>query len=108
MVYRSRSEREKHRGSGFSLGFVKDLWFDDVIYGFWVYDWVFSRVFDDLWFDWCYVVLLLMLDDLDVLSLIWLGFDLLSLRLLLSKWLFFCIPIFLFFDPVHVSIIFWS
>ena len=21
-----------------------DLWFDDVIYGFWVYDWVFSRV----------------------------------------------------------------
>ena len=32
---------------------------------------------DDLWSDWCYVVLLLMLDDLDVLSLIWLGFDLL-------------------------------
>ena len=32
---------------------------------------------DDLWYDWCYVVLLLMLDDLDVLSLIWLGFDLL-------------------------------
>ena len=77
MVYLSRSERDKHRGSGFSLGFVKDLWFDDVIYGFWVYDWVFSRVFDDLWSDWCYVVLLLMLDDLDVLSLIWLGFDLL-------------------------------
>ena len=59
------------------MGFVKDLWFDDVIYGFWVYDWVFSRVFDDLWSDWCYVVLLLMLDDLDVLSLISLGFDLL-------------------------------
>ena len=32
---------------GFSLGFV-----------------------DDKWFDWCYVVLLLMLDDLDVLLLI--------------------------------------
>ena len=32
---------------------------------------------DDLWSDWCYVVLLLMLDDLDVLSLIWLGYDLL-------------------------------
>ena len=32
---------------------------------------------DDLWSDRCYVVLLLMLDDLDVLSLIWLGFDLL-------------------------------
>ena len=32
---------------------------------------------DDLWSDWCYVVLLLMLDDLDVLLLIWLGFDLL-------------------------------
>ena len=39
---------------GFSLGFV-----------------------DDLWSDWCYVVLLLMFNDLDVLSLIWLGFDLL-------------------------------
>ena len=39
---------------GFSLGFV-----------------------DDLWPDWCYVVLLLMLDDLDVLSFIWFGFDLL-------------------------------
>ena len=38
---------------GFSLGFV-----------------------DDLWSDWFYVVLLLMLDDLDVLLLIWLGFDL--------------------------------
>ena len=35
---------------GFSLGFV-----------------------DDLWSDWFYVVLL---DDLDVLLLIWLGFDL--------------------------------
>ena len=32
---------------------------------------------DDLWSDWYYVDLLLMLDDLDVLSLIWLGFDLL-------------------------------
>ena len=32
---------------------------------------------DDLWSDWCYVVLLLMLDDLDVLSFFWLGFDLL-------------------------------
>ena len=39
---------------GFSLGFV-----------------------DDLWSNLCYVDLLLMLDDLDVLSLIWLGFDLL-------------------------------
>ena len=32
---------------------------------------------DDLWYDWCYVVFFLMLDYLDVLSLIWLGFDLL-------------------------------
>ena len=37
----------------------------------------FSLVFvDELWSDWFYVVLLLMLDDLDVLLLIWLGFDL--------------------------------
>ena len=35
------------------------------------------RFVDDLWSDWCYVVLLLMFDDLDVLLLIWLGFDLL-------------------------------
>ena len=28
----------------FFFGFVEDLWFDDVIYGFWVYDWVFSKV----------------------------------------------------------------
>ena len=71
------------------MGFVKDLWFDDVIYGFWVYDWVFSRVFDDLWFDWCYVVLLLMLDDLDVLSLIWLGFDLLVFYLFIYLFIIF-------------------
>ena len=45
---------------GFSLGFV-----------------------DDKWFDWCYVVLLLMLDDLDVSLLIWLGFDLLVLEIYL-------------------------
>ena len=51
--------------------------FGDVIYGFWVDDWVFYRLCDDLWSDWCYVVLLLMLDDLDILSLIWLVFDLL-------------------------------
>ena len=36
---------------------------------------------DDLWSDWYYVDLLLMLDDLDVLSLIWLGFDLLVIYL---------------------------
>ena len=46
---------------GFSLGFV-----------------------DDKWFDWCYVVLLLMLDDLDVSLLIWLGFDLLVLEIYLG------------------------
>ena len=42
----SRFEREKHRGSGFFFffGFVENLWFDDVIYGFWVDDWVFYRV----------------------------------------------------------------
>ena len=41
----SRSEREKHRGSVFFFfGFVEDLWFDDVIYGFWVDDWFFCRV----------------------------------------------------------------
>ena len=28
----------------FFFGFVEDLWFDDVIYGFWVDDWVFYRV----------------------------------------------------------------
>ena len=39
---------------GFSLGFI-----------------------DDLWSNWFYVDLLLMLDDLDVLSLIWLSSDLL-------------------------------
>ena len=47
---------------GFSLGFV-----------------------DDLWPDWCYVVLLLMLDDLDVLLLIWLGFDLIFFLILISR-----------------------
>ena len=25
----------------------------------------------------------------------------------LSEWLFYCIPIFLFFDPVHIFVIFW-
>ena len=79
MLFRSlesplRSAAVHHFGG---CGDGVDLCFDDVIYGFWVYDWVFSRVFDDLWSDWCYVVLLLMLDDLDVLSLIWLSFDLL-------------------------------
>ena len=47
---------------GFSLGFV-----------------------DDLWSDWFYVVLLLMLDDLDVLLLIWLGFDLIFFLILISR-----------------------
>ena len=28
----------------FFFGFVEDLWFDDVIYGFWVDYWVFYRV----------------------------------------------------------------
>ena len=28
----------------FVFRFVEDLWFDDVIYGFWVDDWVFYRV----------------------------------------------------------------
>ena len=51
---------------GFSLGFVKDLW--SGIYGFWFDDWV----------------LFLMLDDLDVLLLIWLGFDLLVLEICLG------------------------
>ena len=46
---------------GFSLGFV-----------------------DDKWSDWCYVVLLLTLDDLDVLLLIWMGFDLLVLEIYLG------------------------
>ena len=44
---------------------------------------------DDLWSDWYYVDLLLMLDDLDVLSLIWLGFDLLFFFLILiSRFVF--------------------
>ena len=42
------------------------------------------RFVDDLWSNWCYVVLLLMLDDLDVLLLIWLGFDLLVLEICLG------------------------
>ena len=67
VVYRSRFEREKHRGSGFSLGFVNDLWSDR-----------------------CYVVLLLMLDDLYVLLLIWLGFDL----LVFFFFFFFCFCVF--------------
>ena len=80
------------------------------IYGFWFDDWVFSWIFggfvvwwfwlefmdfglmigfslrfvDDLWSNWCYVVLLLMLDDLDVLLLIWLGFGLLVLEICLG------------------------
>ena len=41
---------------------------------------------DDLWSDWCYVVLLLMLDDLDVLSLFWLGFDLLIFFFFFNFW----------------------
>ena len=41
---------------------------------------------DDLWSDWCYVVLLLMLDDLNVLLLIWLGFDLLIFFFFLNFW----------------------
>ena len=51
-------------------------------------------VVNDLWFDWCYVVLLLMLDDLDVLLLIWLGFDLLVLERTWScffLWVFLCV-----------------
>ena len=28
----------------FFFGFVEDLWFDDVICGFWVDDWVFYRI----------------------------------------------------------------
>ena len=31
-------------GRCYGCGGGVDLWFDDVIYGFWVYDWVFSRV----------------------------------------------------------------
>ena len=51
---------------------------------------------DDLWSDWCYVVLLLMLDDLDVLSLIWLGFDLLVFFFFfeflgLCSWIWICV-----------------
>ena len=43
------------------------------------------RFVDDLWSNWCYVVLLLMLDDLDVLLLIWLGFDLIFFFILISR-----------------------
>ena len=45
------------------------------------------RFVDDLWSDWCYVVLLLMFDDLDVLLLIWLGFDLLLFKKKKKKFL---------------------
>ena len=48
---------------GFSLGFI-----------------------DDLWSNWFYVDLLLMLDDLDVLSLIWLSSDLLVFFFLNNLW----------------------
>ena len=48
---------------GFSLGFI-----------------------DDLWSNWFYVDLLLMLDDLDVLSLIWLSSDLLVFFFFNNLW----------------------
>ena len=51
---------------GFSLGFI-----------------------DDLWSNWFYVDLLLMLDDLDVLSLIWLSSDLLVFFFFNNLW--FCV-----------------
>ena len=38
------NDKLKIKFLGFFFGFVEDLWFDDVIYGFWVDDWVFYRV----------------------------------------------------------------
>ena len=34
----------KFLGFFFFFEFVEDLWFDDVICGFWVDDWVFYRI----------------------------------------------------------------
>ena len=59
-------------GFEFSLGFVEDLWFDDFLWGF-------LRICGLEFMDFG-----LMLDDLDVLLLIWLGFDLLVLEICLG------------------------
>ena len=59
---------------------------------------------DDLWFDWCYVVLLLMLDDLDVLSLIWLSFDLLVFFFFLNFWVCVIESRFVFLFKTHLDL----
>ena len=60
---------------------------------------------DDLWSDWYYVDLLLMLDDLDVLSLIWLGFVLLVFFFFfLNFWVYVLKSGFVFLFKTHLDL----